>query len=127
MKIAENQDVVTFKPEDKRALPSCTGEGTNYFIECSACRKKGEIKQYLGETSRYRYQRGLEHMKEIEEGIATHPMVIHFWEDHSGRRQECLMRILSGHLTPLDRQTTESVNILEAGRTPGRSLNLKTE
>ena len=37
------------------------------------------------------------------------------------------MRILSGHLTPLDRQTTESINIVEAGKTPGRSLNLKTE
>ena len=37
------------------------------------------------------------------------------------------MRILSGHLTPLDRQTTESVNILEAEKVPGRSLNLKTE
>ena len=81
----------------------------------------------MGDTSRSRYQRGLEHFKEIEEGIATHPMVIHFWEDHSGRRQDCLMRILSGHLTPLDRQTTESVNILEEGKTPDRSLNLKTE
>ena len=66
-------------------------------------------------------------MKEIEEGIAAHLMVIHFWEDHSGQRQDCLMRILSGHLTLLDRQTTESVNILEAGKTPSRSLNLKTE
>ena len=37
------------------------------------------------------------------------------------------MRILSSHLTPLDRQITESINILEAGKTPGRSLNLKTE
>ena len=66
-------------------------------------------------------------MNEIEDGISTHPMVIHFWEDHHGRRQDCLMRILSGHLTPLDRQTIESINIVEAGKTPGRSLNLKTE
>ena len=110
LKIAQNQDLVVLKPEDKSALPSCTSEGVNYSLECLTCRKKGEIRQYLGETSRPGYQRGLEHMNEIEEGISTHPMVIHFWEDHHGRRQDCLMRILSGHLTPLDRQKTESIN-----------------
>ena len=57
LKIVQNQDVITFKPEDKSALPSCTGEGVNYSLECLTCRKKGDIKQYLGETSRSGYQR----------------------------------------------------------------------
>ena len=37
------------------------------------------------------------------------------------------MRILSGHLTPLDRQTTESINIVEAEKSPEQALNRKTE
>ena len=37
------------------------------------------------------------------------------------------MRVVSAHLTALDRQTTESVNIVEASRNPGESLNSKTE
>ena len=38
-----------------------------------------------------------------------------------------LMRIILTHLTPLDRQTTESINILEGDTKPGESLNTKTE
>ena len=37
------------------------------------------------------------------------------------------MRILSGHLTPLERQTTESINIVEAEKKPQEGLNRKTE
>ena len=90
-------------------------------------KEKGNDRLIPSSTNRSGYQRGVEHWREIEEGISTHPMVIHFWEVHGGRKQDCLMRILSGHLTPLDRQTTESINILDAEKTQGRSLNLKTE
>ena len=54
-------------------------------------------------------------------------MAVHYWEEHTGRKQEAMMRILSTHLTPLDRQTMESVNIIEAERKLGESLNMKTE
>ena len=37
------------------------------------------------------------------------------------------MRVMSTHLTPLDRQVAESVNILETGKDPQESLNLKSE
>ena len=37
------------------------------------------------------------------------------------------MRVLSRHLTALDRQVEESVNILEAGKVPEESLNSKNE
>ena len=63
----------------------------------------------------------------MEEGVATHPLVIHFMEEHGGRRQETMLRILSRHFTSLDRQTTESANILESGKNPGEALNQKTE
>ena len=40
------------KPEERKSLPSCTGEGRNYIIEGLTCRKEGIQKVYLGETSR---------------------------------------------------------------------------
>ena len=66
-------------------------------------------------------------MKEIREGVLAHPLVDHFWEEHNGRRQEVLMRILSTHLTPLDRQVQESANILKAMIHPQECLNRKSE
>ena len=37
------------------------------------------------------------------------------------------MRALSTHLTPMDRQITESLNIILEARKPGNCLNLKSE
>ena len=115
------------QPEDRVAQPSCTAEGINYVIICLRCRRNGIRRQYHGESSRSAFQRGKEHYKEMEEGIATHPVVIHFMEEHQGRKQQTLFRIVSGHLTSLDHQTTESVNIIEVGKKPEEALNLKTE
>ena len=76
-----------------------------------------------GESSRSVFQQGKEHWKEIEEGVVAHPLVIQFMEEHGGRRQETMLRVLSGHLTSLSRQTTESANILESGKKLGEALN----
>ena len=54
-------------------------------------------------------------------------MVIHFCEDHNGRKQEVLFRVITSHLTALDRQTSESVNIISSGKNPGENLNNKSE
>ena len=69
----------------------------------------------------------MEHLKEVKEGVVSHLIVLHFWETHAGRRQKVLMRVVSRHLTALDRQVTESVNILESGKVPEESLNSKNE
>ena len=66
-------------------------------------------------------------MKVVDEGVSTHPMVVHCWEEHTGRKQGMMMRVISSHLTALDRLTTESIKIMEASRKPGESLNTKTE
>ena len=66
-------------------------------------------------------------MKEIREGVIAHPLVDQFWEEHNGRKQEVLMRILSTHLTPLERQVQESANILKAMTHPQECLNRKSE
>ena len=99
---AEGHQVPKRTREDRTALPCCTVEGVNYLWECVKCRREGKVRRYYGETSRSAYQRGVEHLKEIDEGVSTHPMVIHYWEEHQGRKQETMMRIVSTHLTPLD-------------------------
>ena len=125
LQMAEKKEGVVKRSQESRvAIPSCTGEGVNYILECAACRKSGKQVAYYGETSRSAFQRGAEHVQEIEDGILSHPLVLHFWEQHQGRRQEIMMRVTSTHLTALDRQITESVNIL-AGNSG--SLNQKTE
>ena len=54
-------------------------------------------------------------------------MAIHAIEEHEGEVQPILMRILSSHLTPMDRKIQESLNILEEARTPGQCMNLKSK
>ena len=69
----------------------------------------------------------MEHWKEIKEGASSHPLVVHYIEEHGGSIQEALMRTLSGNIVSLDRQIQESVNILEEMRKEGQCLNLKSE
>ena len=126
-KDTSKKEIPKRKPEDRISIPSCTSESVNYAIECYTCRKAGIRRIYYGETSRLPYQRGKEHLREVEEGVISHPLVQHFWEEHRGRKQLILMRVTSSHLKPLERQVTESVNILEGNRNPAESLNLKSE
>ena len=66
-------------------------------------------------------------MREIREGIVAHPMVGHFWEEHNGRKQDTLMRIVSTQLTALERQVQESCNIHRAISKQEECLNRKSE
>ena len=82
-----NQEITRKRPhKERQAKLSCTGEGINYIIECIGCRKAGKRRVYYGESARSGYQRGKEHSKEIEDGVLAHPLVSHFWEEHSGRK-----------------------------------------
>ena len=38
-------------------------------------------------------------------------MVQHFWEEHGGKQQEVMMRVLSRHIKALEHQVQESVRI----------------
>ena len=125
--VKDDIKIVRWPKEDYRSLPGCTQEGCNYVIECLKCRKEGLRRRYYGETSRSPFQRGTEHMKEILDGQATHPLTIHFREEHGGVQQEVLFRILSRQLSPLERQVVESLNILKASAVSEECLNLKSE
>ena len=95
------------------ALPGCTKEGVLYIIDCQTCRLKGVKRQYIGQSSRSGYQRGREHDKVIGEGVETHPLTIHFEEEHKGEKQDILFRIINKYQTALSRQVAESVLIEE--------------
>ena len=89
------KDKIKWPRKDCRSLPGCTGEGINYTLECLPCRKNGVKRWYYGESSRSPYQRGKEHLREIHEEVAAHPLVTHFREEHGGKTQEILMRVVS--------------------------------
>ena len=66
---------------------------------------------YRGETLRSAYQRGIEHMDDVDRGIIKNPLVQHYWEIHDGVKQEFIMRITSKHQSPLERQAQEAIQI----------------
>ena len=74
--------------EDQVALPGCSREGIVYAFKCLACREEGSRRQYIEETLRSGFQRAKEYIRGVREGIATHPIVIHFEEEHGGQRQK---------------------------------------
>ena len=57
----------------------------------------------------------------------THPMTLHFLEEHNGVQQEVILRILNKFHTALARQVAESVMIEEVAGKPEECLNLKSE
>ena len=60
-------------------------------------------------------------------GVQTHPLVLHFVEEHEGIRQEYLMRVTNFHKKALERQVLESLRIEEGSLVQEESLNLKSE
>ena len=102
--------------KDDTALPICTRESINYTLECISCKEEGRKRIYWGESSRSGNQRGVEHFKEIVSGVQTHPMVLHFMEEHAGERQDFLMRITRYHKKAVERQILESIRILRGSK-----------
>ena len=85
--------------------------------------------RHVGESSRSAHQRGKEHMREITKGKRTHPLVIHFIEEHNEARQEILLGVVGKFKTPLERQVWESVKIYSTMAKLGRThcLNSRKE
>ena len=60
-------------------------------------------------------------------GKLAHPMVLHFWEQHEGRKQPILMRVNSRHLDTLERQVRENINIEKCVKVAQECLNLQNQ
>ena len=108
------------KDEDSKGR--CRQSNVVYEIKCGSCESR-----YIGETSRNGYTRGREHLKEYEKKskesvLHKHTLQKHSSDDHSPK---FTMKILSSHMTAIDRQVTEAVRIANA---PGSQLmNSKQE
>ena len=97
------------KKKDRVALNCCTKESISYTVECIPCRLQGRRRIYWGESSRSGHQRQQEHHREVIGRVYTHPLVLHFVEEHSGERQEYPMRMTNYHKKALERQVLESL------------------
>ena len=75
---------------------------------------KGPLYSYIGETSRSAYERGLEHLKDLEFRRTKSHYLRHAVECHPGVSPELLdfrMKILSSHKSAFERQIREAVMI----------------
>ena len=92
---------------------SCRQRNVTYTTECLKCQEKGGKKsQYLGESARTSYERGLEHLKAYDSLKEDSHMAKHWLEDHQGEdRPEFKMRVARKHTSALVRQVHEAVII----------------
>ena len=58
------------------------------------------------------------------EGVLTHPMTLHLLEEHEGKQQEIIFRILGKYRSVLGRQVAESVAIKKASTKTEKCVNL---
>ena len=113
----------------------CTRRSIVYETGCITCEKKEEkmileiyeeedqqreaskkirLFKYIGESSRSPYERGLEHLRDLEELKKDSHMLKHFFSEHEREEikdMEFGMRVLKTHKTAYDRQISESVTI----------------
>ena len=76
--------------------------------------QKGPLYSYIGETSRSAFERGLEHLKDLEYRRTKSHYLRHAVECHPGVSPESLdfrMKILSSHRSAFERQIREAVMI----------------
>ena len=84
-----------------------------YTIHCLECRRTGRDVEYVGETSRTTFERGIEHLNDLENEVSGKPLWEHVKEDHGGRvdRSWFKMSMVMKHQTALQRQIREALAI----------------
>ena len=78
----------------KETPGKCMRKGALYQIRCLGCQREGKEMLYIGETARTPYDRGLEHMRAIENSNPESPMVEHCHDHHQGILQEFTMKVM---------------------------------
>ena len=98
--------------------------------------KKGENRQkdykvkYIGETWRTGYERGREHMEDLQQIREGSHMLKHILEDHPGKKMKEIkfgIRIKQTFRSALERQVSEAVSIHQAQRDGYKLMNSKSE
>ena len=85
-----------------------------YLTWCRICKEKGKDSQYLGETSRTGFERGVEHEGNRRAEKEDSHMIEHILQEHPDTEEGegvFSMKILKGHRSALTRQVNEAVII----------------
>ena len=92
----------------------CRRRNVTYLTWCRRCKEKGKDSQYLGETSRTGFERGIEHEGDRRAEKEDTHMIEHILQEHpdTEKGEEVFsMKILRGHRSALTRQVNEAVII----------------
>ena len=95
----------------------CQREGVTYTIHCLECRRKGREVEYIGETARTVYDRGVEHLSDLLGKVKGKPLWEHASEDHEGELDPTWfkMTLVKKHQSALQRQIREAIDIEGSG------------
>ena len=111
--------------KDEDSMGCCRTEGVTYSILCLGCLRDGLKAEYSGEISRTLYQRGQEHLRDLDDKLDESPLWKHCVSQHNSTVQEFQLKLLSKHKTAFTRQIAESVHISHGKR--DMTLNSKAE
>ena len=76
-------------------------------MTCMHCLEKGKKAQYIGETGRTPFDRGLEHLNTIRRGDEESPLVEHHQKTHPEVQPRFRMEVIDFPKTNLQRQVKE--------------------
>ena len=87
--------------------------GITYTIHCLECRKNGVEVEYVGEIARTTYERGGEHLRDLQGKVAGKSLWKHVLEDHGGVTDRFFfkMTMVKKHQSALQRQIREALDI----------------
>ena len=110
-------------PKDlvKPGTGDCRREGNTYSIQCATCLTDGVKSLYQGESSLSGRQRHGQHRSDLDNGVASSPLVHHAIEVHGGIKPHYLAVIGTLEPKPLQRAVREACNI---ARQPAGACNL---
>lgn len=111
---------------ESKQLGKCRTEGICCRITCKNCEHEGIKSTYIGESSRYAFNRIKEHKKSHLNQNKNSPLWKHSELAHNGTHQEYKYNVISKHRTPLDRQITEWITIVFESKI-SKIMNSKNE
>ena len=115
-------------PDAKPKSGPCRTRSVVYQSYCVPCQELGETVQYIGESARSTFERGLEHLGDVSCPSKTSHMRDHLTEAHQGEdripEETFCIRVLRSEPSPLQRQVAEAIEI---ARAKGVVLNKKEE
>ena len=89
----------------------CEKNFVGYSISCESCLLAGSSAQYIGESGRNAYSRGLEHQEDLRNEKEDSPLCKHCTLVHDGEKPHFTMKVEKCFSSCLERQVNEAVQI----------------